>query len=95
MYWNSFVYFCAQIITPIYIIYKPKNSIAGFKYTFQFRDISRIFTRLRACAGMQTEITFHFFWKAFIELQKACMKKRNQFLCASENNVYFSLVIFL
>ena len=69
MYRKTFGCLCRQTICRIYTIFNPVHAMSDINNIYQFQDIWRIFTRVRAWTDGQTDIqtecmnTFQLFWK--------------------------------
>ena len=54
MYWKAFVCLCRRILNSMHTIFNTVHSVSDMNSTYKFQDISRIFTKVRACTDGQT-----------------------------------------
>ena len=55
MYRDTFVGLCRKTIKPLSTIFNTVHAISDINNMYEFKDILRIFTRIKACTDRETE----------------------------------------
>ena len=104
MYWKTFVCLCRQTMSRIYIFFNTVHSMSDMNNIYQFQNIWRIFTRVRAPTDRKTDgqtdrqteciNTFHPCWKVLKSITHLFMISRKTYYLYAHFCYYVPLNIF-